>query len=608
MLAIRLARFSGVAGTGAAEGVLRAVAAAVGLFGLSGFALTRLALPDALRRHELLWVMPVGAAASALGLTVLGFAAVPFRVSLGIVLAAGAISGAYAWRRAGPPARPPLPQLAWPAYLAILVACVALIPVFRAGFVTVTGSGSDAVLAAGTAKFLQSNHPTSVAEREPIDQMPLVWRSKQPVYYAFGAVASLAGLETWQTLPVLAAILLALAAIGFYVLSRDVLRAGLLAGCLVLAFVGLDRMVLHTALHPYLNQLWGFFALPWALVLGWAVARGRTRGGLLLLGLFLALGAFAYPLALPIALIPLLAMVSGVRSRIRRPTRRSLLWLVPLGVVFVVPLLGVLEKIVTAIEVIAPGAPLGNWGGDLDTWFPVHQFLFTGSTLALVLLAPVALVAIASELRLLDRRLAAGLAAVLAFGVLCAVYFRLRDVGWYFHFKALAFIAPIAVTLAVAGIARWRDAEHPRALRIAATTVLAGFFVTGYSDTRTEVRTTFDQLPQGFLAVREVDRRLPPGASVRLDMTGSAQLWAGYMLSGQPQCSQRPLFGTNYPHVPVSRKADYVLVDQALVRPADAVGPRVWEGETFDLYRLRADLPGGDRCSRRLVETVTRIQ
>jgi len=69
---------------------VRALGAALLLFGVCGFGIVRLALPAGLRAAEALWVLPVGAAASALALTVLGFAAVPFGVSLVVVLAAGA--------------------------------------------------------------------------------------------------------------------------------------------------------------------------------------------------------------------------------------------------------------------------------------------------------------------------------------------------------------------------------------------------------------------------------------------------------------------------------------------------------------------------------------
>ena len=53
--------------------VIRAGAAAVVLFGLAGYAPARLLLPRSMRPHLWLFVLPIGAVVSALGLTLLGF-------------------------------------------------------------------------------------------------------------------------------------------------------------------------------------------------------------------------------------------------------------------------------------------------------------------------------------------------------------------------------------------------------------------------------------------------------------------------------------------------------------------------------------------------------
>jgi len=82
-------------------------------------------------------------------------------------------------------------------------------------------------------------------------------------------------------------------------------------------------------------------------------------------------------------------------------------------------------------------------------------------------------------------------------------------------------------------------------------------------------------------------------------------LWAGYLLSGERLCSQRPVLNTDYPHVPISRAADYVLVDRDLRKPADAVGAPVMQISVYSVYRLKRGLPGGDRCSHAMVQTVT---
>src|SRR5207244_3302009 len=127
----------------------------------------------------------------------------PFKLSLALTLASGAAAGAVAWRRTGPPTG--IRCAAWPAYVAIMLACVSLVPLFRAGFVTVEGQGQDAHLAVGTAQFLQKHYPTSIAPEEPVDRVPLVWRSKQAIYYALAAVATLSGREVFETISALAA-------------------------------------------------------------------------------------------------------------------------------------------------------------------------------------------------------------------------------------------------------------------------------------------------------------------------------------------------------------------------------------------------------------------
>jgi len=115
--------------------------AAVGLFAVGGLGLTRWLLPADQRRHELLWVLPVGACAVALALTVLGFAQVPFKLSLALVIALGAGAAVVAYRRR--PGAPEIRCFVWPAYIGVLLAAVSLIPLFRAGFVTVEGLGQE---------------------------------------------------------------------------------------------------------------------------------------------------------------------------------------------------------------------------------------------------------------------------------------------------------------------------------------------------------------------------------------------------------------------------------------------------------------------------------
>ncbi|HEV7460374.1 MAG TPA: hypothetical protein VGN78_07555, partial [Solirubrobacteraceae bacterium] len=559
-----------------------------------------------------------GACASGLALTVLGFLAVPFKVSLALVLVAGAALALFVWRRTDrvPAARG---DLAWAGWIAVLLACLALVPMFSLGYLTVTGTGSDAHMAAGTADFLQHAYPTSVDAARPVDQMPLLWRSKYPIYYALGGVSTLAGLQSFQTLVVVAAILLALAGMGWFLVARELLGIGTLGAVAAAGLAGLDRGVLHTGLNPYFNQTWGYFALPFALVLAWPAAGGALAAGALgaparrraagLLVVFLATIAFAYPLALPIPLVPLVvawALQRRARRRRGEPVwsprdlyrgRRSLLWLVPLGLALAVPVYGVAEKAVGAARVVVdPNASLAGWAGDLPGFVPTWQFFSLGSgSLAALALVAVGVLAVVGLARL-PRALALSLGAVAVLGVALAIYFHERAYGWYFHFKLLAFVGPLIVVCAAAGAMR---------LRAFGAALLGAWLAFALVGARDEILGTGKQLNESTIAVQSWSRSLPAGASVRLDMWAPDELWAAYMLSRQRVCSQAPLFGTDYPRVPISRKADYVLVDRRLLKPVDAVGTPVRENVGWALYRLSPSVPGRDRCSQRMVQQVT---
>ncbi|WP_354699267.1 hypothetical protein DSM112329_04978 [Paraconexibacter sp. AEG42_29] len=645
MLAIRLADQAGVQGKAAVPDLARAIVAALTLFAVTGWGLTRLLLPDGLRRYELLWVAPVGACATGLSMTVLGFAAVPYRINLGLVIAGGVVLAVVAWRRprsALPPAAAPsakdeagaaaaqdppadaaahteadrdlrtraaVRRIAWPAWIALLLIAISLIPLLRAGFATVEGQGQDAHLAVGSAIFLQHNYPTGEDIALPVDRMPLVWRSKQAIYYNLAAVASLSGLEVYQTISALAAVLLALAAIGFYLFIRDVLRAPVWAAVVGMTLIGLDRMVLHTVMHPYFNQTWGFFGLGFACVLSWWAVKERTRGGIALLIAFLAMITLAYPLALPIPLIPLAIVLWPELKRVRPKGiwkgKRSLRWMIPVGFLFlaslnVPPIKGVSEKFSTAMSVVLnPSHSLQNWGGDLKGYFIEPQFIAINTFAGLALMIVPLVYAIHLCLRDLDRPMRRGLTALLAFTIAFALWFRLREYGYYFHFKLLAFVGPVALALAAAGAAKVRPARTG----IIGVAVLLTMAMSAAAH---EIGSTFDELPKNVLQLQDIDAALPPGQSVRLDIDPQEQNWVAFMMHGQPLCSQKPLLGTNYPHVQTSRKAQFILVRRDAPRPADAVGGPVQQIETFLLYRMRADVPGVDRCSQAMVETVSK--
>jgi hypothetical protein len=590
-----------VVGWRALPELLAVAVAAVLLFAVGGLGLTRLLLPAEQRRHELIWALPVGACAVALTLTVLGFAQVPFKVSLGIVIALGVAVGAFAFRR-----RPGVPQVrcfAWPAYVAMLLAAVSLIPLFRAGFVTVEGQGQDAHLAVGTAQFLQKHPPQAIAISEPVDRVPLVWRSKQPIYYALAAVATLSGREVFETISCLAAMMLALACMGFFLVARELLRAPPWAAVAGMGLVGLNPMVLHTVMHPYFNQTWGFFAMPFAMVLApYAAAQRRTRATVALLLLFLAVCGFAYPLALPLPLL-VLAVVLWPERRALSPRRlyrgrRSLLWIVPLSVILIVPIVGVIEKAHSAFNVVFnPGRSLQSWGGDVFDYFPEAQFLGVHQWAQLVVVAPLLAWGAFVALRAAPRRIRLALIALFAFAVVFAIEFRLRKYGYYFHFKTLAFAAPVLLVTAAAGFARVRRGWI-------AVVVLLMFANNAGSN---EIGTTFDELPRSTLALRAVNAGIPANSSIRIDIVPTEQNWIAFMLHAHPLCSQHPLLNTSYPHVRISRKADYILTAVNAARPVDAIGPPVRRLDAFTLYRQKPSVPAPENCSRAMVQTVTSV-
>jgi hypothetical protein len=210
---------------------------------------------------------------------------------------------------------------------------------------------------------------------------------------------------------------------------------------------------------------------------------------------------------------------------------------------------------------------------------------------------PVILVGIALALRDRPRALRWGLWAVFAFGALAALYFRARTYGYYFHFKVLAFVAPLAVATAAVGLAR---------LRLAGAVLIAGWLALAYGGARAEVNSITNELPIGMIHLQALDRSLPPG-SIRLDMDPNLQLWVAEMLPRHALCSQTPVLNTSYPHVVVSRRSDYVLVDYQMHPPFDRQGPAIWRDEEFRLYRERSDVPGVNRCSQRRIQTVTGI-
>jgi len=331
-----------------------------------------------------------------------------------------------------------------------------------------------------------------------------------------------------------------------------------------------------------------------------------------LLALFLAIGATAYPLALPIPLTAL-AVAGFLERRARRrrgeevaslsPKRlyrgpRSLLWMVPLGLLLAIPTLGVIEKGLSALNVLGPSASLRSWGGDLGTFIPLHQFFAIPFDGGAPLLIFGMLVLAWRVLRDLDRPLAWGLGAVVVLGLAFARYFKLRDYGFYFEFKTLAFVAPLVLVLAVVGLSRLRRGGPALLGLMVAFALLSG---------AQELKATNFQLTREAIALRGWAAALPTGASIRLDMWPPRQLWAAYFLASRPVCSQAPLLNTDYPRAPTSRKADFVVVWRGRPAPADSIGPPLRANKEYRLYRMRSDVPGPENCSREMIQRIKRI-
>jgi hypothetical protein len=316
---------------------------------------------------------------------------------------------------------------------------------------------------------------------------------------------------------------------------------------------------------------------------------------------------FAYPLAAPIPAVPIAIFVAlEWRRKLRagepvfRPRdlyrgRRSLLWLIPLAALLVVPAIGVGQKAVTAAQVLAPGHSLQSWGGDLPGFIPFNYFVSLPGPLLYLPLALVLFALAALGLSRSSRSLAWGLGGLLAIGVLLAVYLRHRQYGFYFHFKLLAFIGPLVMVIAVvgaAGLRRWGVA------------LLAVFGVATAGSAIAELDATGYQLPPATIQLQGWAASLPRDASIRLDMWPPDQLWSAYFLAARPLCSQLPLLSTDYPHVPISRKADYIVATIEAGRPRDAVGAPLRRNDGYRLYRENPSVPGPSACSQRRLDRI----
>ena len=234
LVALSIAVYAGVKGVAGVPDAVRGVLAALVLFGVTGYAPARLLIPRALLAHLPFFALGFGAAVSCLGLSVLGFFGVPLVASLAVLLGGGLVAGVLLRVRRGPARAEDAAMAdaggrtlawAWPAYIALILVALCLIPIFRAGYGSVPGTNPDGMLSVGTAEFLQHNRPRAVDPALPVDQMPPVWRSKYPIYYGLAGASTLSGLDPVAAYTGFAAVVAALAALGFMLLARYALRA-----------------------------------------------------------------------------------------------------------------------------------------------------------------------------------------------------------------------------------------------------------------------------------------------------------------------------------------------------------------------------------------------
>nr|MDQ4042048.1 hypothetical protein [Actinomycetota bacterium] len=596
----------------AAGDALRAGAALVFLYFVAGFAPARLLAPAELRPWATLLALPVGAAVSAIALAALGIAHVPFTVALVLVLVAGALAGiAVVWRADfSGPARASLgARVGWPLFVAVVVAVVALSPVWRTGFGTVVGQNGDVVLAVGSAELVKEAPPGAVRAELPVDRIPLVWRSKYPIFYPLAAASELSGLDTVAAFPFVTAAMLALAALGFFFLARVGMRAPPAAALAAMAAVGLSRLPVHVADHPFYNQLWALFALPFVLVAGIAFLRRPDRRSLGLLALFGAIGAFAYPLMLP---FPALFLAVGVwRERHRlpwgRPSPRAALGALAGLALLAVLVRGIVEKSASAAVALSPWGDLSAWSGSALLYVPFHRAFglpAPGGTALVVLALLAAGAAAAYALSRAPRDVGVPLAVTVAAGLAFGIYFRHRTQAELFYFKTMGFVGPLGTMLVVLGLLDLAR-RRARGVAIGGAVALAAFAIALAVNTRRELLGTHVYASRDVLALRDWSRGLPPGSTVRTDLPpGGHQLWSWYMLSDRRVCASSPLIGF-FPYPPQSRRADYAIT-YAGRRPADAVGPPVRRSPQFKLWRLRR-APGPDVCSRRMIDSITEV-
>jgi hypothetical protein len=267
-----------------------------------------------------------------------------------------------------------------------------------------------------------------------------------------------------------------------------------------------------------------------------------------------------------------------------------LLWIVPLGLVLLVPIAGVVEKVSDAVALLADTSALASWRGDVLWYAPLSAFLGTDLLPGDDVLAWGVVALAAYGLWLVPRRVGIPLAVVCGGALLAAGAFRLLDNGEYVLFKILSTAGPIMVVAAVTALGSLAGRRR-LLLRVAGVAGIALLLVAAVASTRREARKSYAQVHPHELELREWSDRIPPGASIRLDIPSHLHIWPAYLLADHPLGSHEPM--GSYPHNPRSRGADYALDFAGTPPPHGYVGRApVLANPRYRLWRLG---PGAGR-------------
>ena len=490
--------------------------------------------------------------------------------------------------------------------------------------------GSDAHLAAGTAEFLRHGAPHGDRRRScRSTRCRSTWRSKQAIYYAFAAVSTLARHGDLR---------------GAVARSPRCCSRWRRSGCTcsrarcsapgsgaAARRDGASRRWIGwsctPAMHPYFNQTWGYMTMPFAIVLAWWVVRRRHRAAARAARRCSWRSARSptrspVPIAVSVLAVMWWVRPAGARARAASRSRTSRwrrwrrFWRASAGARRSCsasscsscwsPLWGVFEKIAGATQLlinphyslravgrrpVLAGSPSRSSSRCHDeAWWPV----------------PVALIA---GLGLWQHR--GGCRGRWRWGDLHAGG-RRRVRGRDDARCATTAGTSTSRCSPSSGRCSWCSPRSPcaRVRYVAGRSCSSIWTWMGAGRRRATRRRTRSTSCRARCSSCAAGRpRCPPDASIRLDMQPEAQNCGRlHAVRRTRLCSQRPLDDTAYPHVPLSRAADYVLV--RLPAPAVRRGRRrrCVQNAEFTLYRLRPGLPGGDRCSQRMIQTVTEIR